>query len=126
MKGAGFLKALDIFVIILASALTLVIGGVVYSGESSSSHVVIRSQDKTWVYPSDAETRVTISGPVGETIVEIHEGRTAIVSSPCDGQTCVAAGSLSRNGQWAACLPNRVFVLIEGQDGGDVIDAASW
>jgi len=126
MKRNKILKPLDILVIVLATVLTAAIGGVVYSGESSSSHVTIRSPDKTWVYPLDTELRISVAGPIGETTVEINRGRTAIVSSPCDGQTCVAAGALARNGQWAACLPNRIFVLIEGVDGGNAIDAASW
>lgn len=117
---------MDILVIVLAAVLTLVIGGVVYSGEVSSSQVIIRSPDKTWVYPLNAETKINATGPIGETVVEIHKGRAAIVSSPCGGQTCVAAGEMHRNGQWAACLPNRVFVLVEGRDSGDAIDAASW
>ena len=117
-------KPLDIFVIALAAALTLCLGGAVYSREKSSSHVVIRGPDKTWIYPLDAEEKVTVTGSAGETTVLIHGGRAAIVASPCGGQTCVAAVEMHRNGQWAACLPNRVFVLIEG--GGDSIDAASW
>ena len=56
----------------------------------------------------------------------IVNGKAAIVASPCSGQTCVAAGALHKNGQWTACLPNRVFILIEGAEGEDAIDAVSW
>jgi len=126
MKKSKFLKPLDILVIAAAAVLTLAIGGMVYSGEGSSSRIIIRSPDRTWVYPLDAELRVTVSGPIGETVVELGKNHAAIVSSPCDGKTCVAAGELQRNGQWAACLPNKVFVLIEGSDSTDAIDAASW
>ena len=126
MKGNTLLKPLDILVLGLAAVLTLATGGVIYSGNSTTSQVIIRSPDKTWVYPLDTELLINIAGPIGETTVKIHGGRTVIVSSPCSGQTCVASGELHRNGQWAACLPNRVFVLVEGTDGGDAIDAASW
>ena len=126
MKGKSLLKPLDIPVIVLATALTVAVAGMVYTGKSASSRVVIRGQDKTWVYPLDAEVEVKVAGPIGETIVQIHQGRAAIVSSPCANQTCVAAGALHKNGQWAACLPNKVFILVEGVDSGDAIDAASW
>ena len=126
MKRNTLLKPLDILVLGLATVLTLATGGVMYSGNSSTSQVIIRSPDKTWVYPLDTELSINIVGPIGETTVEIHRGRAVIVSSPCGGQSCVASGELHRNGQWAACLPNRVFVLVEGMDGGDAIDAASW
>ena len=120
------LKPLDFLVIALAAALTFILGGMVYFGENSSSSVIIRGPDKTWVYPLGAEAQVKVAGVIGETTVQIHQGQAAIVSSPCNGQTCVAAGALHKNGQWAACLPNRVSVLVEGANGGDAIDAASW
>ena len=119
------LKPLDLPVIVLVVAVTLYIGVTVYSGESSSSRVIVRGPDKTWVFPLSAEELVIVEGPLGETKVIISRGRAAIVASPCGGQTCVAAGEIHKNGQWAACLPNRVFLLVEGE-GGDAVDAASW
>lgn len=125
------LKPLDILVIVLAAALTVTTALMVYSGKSSSLRVIIRGSDKSWVYPLDTEAQVDVPGPLGETRVEIHDGHAAIVSSPCVGQTCVAAGEVHKNGQWVACLPNRVVVLIEGTDtkspltdDGDAIDAS--
>ena len=117
---------MDIPVIALAIALTLVIGGVVYSRDAASSRVIIRGPGKAWVYPLDAEEQVIVPGIIGETKVKISGGRALIVSSPCGGQTCVAAGELHKNGQWAACLPNGVFLLIEGAEGKDAVDAAAW
>ena len=125
LKGS-FVKALDIVVIALSIVLTLTIASLVYSGERSSSHVIIRGPDKTWIFPLDTETQVDVPGLMGETRVRIHNGEASIVSSPCGGQTCVAAGALHKNGQWAACLPNQVMLLIEGADGGDATDALSW
>jgi len=126
MKIKTYLKPLDILVLALAAVLTAAVAGMAYSGEDSSLRVVIRGPDKTWVYPLDAEVQVVVPGVIGETTVRIHDGQAAIVSSPCSGQTCVAAGALHKNGQWAACLPNRVFVLVEGAEGGESIDAAVW
>ena len=126
MKAGTMFKPLDIVVIVLSAVLTLAIGSLVYSGESSTSRVIIRGPDRTWVFPLDAETIVDVPGPIGETVVRIHNGEAAIVFSPCNGQTCVSAGGLHKNGQWAACLPNQVFVLVEGANDQDVIDAAAW
>ena len=120
------LKPLDIPVIALAAALTVFVGRGAYSREAASSRVIVRGPERTWIFPAEAEELVVVTGSIGETLVEIRKGRAAIVSSPCGGQTCVAAGELQRNGQWAACLPNRVFLLIEGANGEDAVDAASW
>jgi hypothetical protein len=126
MKGNKILKVLDIPVIALATALTLIIAVTVHGRQTASSRVIVRGPDKTWVFPLEAEELVSVVGYIGETVVEISGGRTAIVSSPCGGQTCVAAGTLHKNGQWAACLPNKVFLLIEGTPAQDDVDAASW
>ena len=120
------LKPFDIPVIMLATALTVFIGLKAYDRGTNSLNVVVRGPDKTWIFPLDAEEQVSVAGSIGETMVEIRKGHAAIVSSPCNGQTCVAAGEINKNGQWAACLPNRVFILIEGAADADAIDAASW
>ena len=112
--------------IILALALTLGIAFVVYSTEAASSRVVVRSHDRTWIFSLDTEETFSVSGPIGETVVSINKGEAGIVSSPCSGQTCVAAGALHRNGQWTACLPNRIFLLVEGAIEPDIVDAVSW
>ena len=120
------LKPLDIPVIILITALTVITGLKAYGRGANSLNVVVRGPDKTWIFPLEAEERVSVAGSIGETLVEIRNGRAAIVSSPCNGQTCVAAGEINKNGQWAACLPNRVFIFVEGAAEADAIDAASW
>ena len=74
----------------------------------------------------DAELEFAVTGALGETRVLLDSGRAAILSSPCAGQTCISAGGIHRNRQWLACLPNRVFLLIEGGDGGDSFDALAW
>jgi len=120
------LKPFDIPVIAFAMTLTVIIAVKIYSREANSLNVVVRCPDKIWIFPLEAEERVSVAGSIGETLVEIRNGRAAIVASPCNGQTCVSAGELSKSGQWAACLPNRVFILVEGAGAADVIDAASW
>jgi hypothetical protein len=117
------LKPFDIPVIILALSLTLFIAGTVYSGRSGSPEIIIRGQNNTWVFPLYTELELSVQGPIGETLVLLHSGGGAIISSPCIGQTCITFGSISRNMQWLACLPNRVFLLIEGNGEGDAVDA---
>lgn len=118
------IKPLDIPVIIMAIVLAFLSGS--SSGKSAASMVVIRGPYNTWVYPMDKEELISVNGILGETLIAIHNGSAAIVSSPCTGQTCVAAGSLHKNGQWTSCLPNRVFLLIEGSDEKDDVDAVAW
>ena len=89
--------------------------------------VIADSIGEEWIYPLEADREIKIRGPLGITTVHIHDRRVAIESSPCPNQTCVAAGSIDRPGQWVACLPNQVFVRVEGRsDDEAVVDIGTW
>jgi hypothetical protein len=125
------LKPLDFPVLALALALTLGTALAVYSGAESGARVVIQGSGRTWTFPLDAEERIAVPGPLGETVVEISGRRAFVRASPCANQTCVAAGHIGRPGNWTACLPNKVLVAIEGRDDedeedGKKIDAGAW
>jgi len=49
-----------------------------------------------------------LSGPLGESTIEIRNGRARFTSSPCPTQACVHSGWLTRSGEFSACLPNRI------------------
>jgi hypothetical protein len=119
------LKPFDVPAVLLAAAITAGAAFWVYGGASGEAKVIIESGDKTWVYPLDAEETIAVPGALGTTVVHIHDGAAAVESSPCENQTCVAAGSIHLNGQWVACLPNAVFVRIEGSAIDEVPDATS-
>jgi hypothetical protein len=123
------IKPFDCAVLALSIGMTLFSAFLVYAKPNAEPQVVIRGSGRSWVFPLNAEETVTIPGPLGNTLIELHEGRARVLSSPCVNQTCVAAGHIGKAGQWAACLPNEVFVVIEGSparaDGGS-LDAAAW
>ncbi len=49
-----------------------------------------------------------------EVVIEIADGKVRFVSSDCPDQVCVHTGEISKVGQHAACLPNRVVVSVIG------------
>jgi hypothetical protein len=123
----NLLKPLDFFIIGASSVFTALLALAVYGHSGDAGRVIIRGEDKTWVFPLDAEEHISVQGPLGETVVEISGGRSRVLASPCANQTCVAAGHLNRQGQWTACLPNKVFVYIEGTGDGDaILDSTTW
>jgi len=69
------------------------------------------------------DTRRTVQGPLGETVIEVRGGRIRIAESPCPHQICVRTGWIDRAGCMIVCLPNRVVVRVEGEAG---VDAVSW
>jgi hypothetical protein len=120
------LKPLDFVVIAASLALTAFSAFVIYARPEAAGQVTIQGSNGVWVFPLDAGETVIVPGPLGDTVVEIRDHRAWVLSSPCDNQTCVAAGHIDSRGQWVACLPNKVFVAIEGTDDKGTVDAAAW
>jgi hypothetical protein len=128
MKGKLPLKPFDFLVVGIAVALTGFSAFVVYARPQAGQQVIIQgASGRTWVYPLDADETVAVQGPLGNTVVRIHNHQAWVESSPCGNQTCVAAGHINSEGEWVACLPNNVFLLIEGagNDTGNV-DSSAW
>jgi len=86
-----------------------------YVRGSSVPEISIDAAGTQWIYPLDAQETVSVPGPLGDTIVSIHDGSVQVLSSPCPEKICVKSGRISRPGQWIACLPNRVFISIRGR-----------
>jgi hypothetical protein len=66
-------------------------------------------------YPLDSDQTIRVAGPLGESVVRIEKGKVRMESSPCPEQICQSMGSISRIGSSIACLPNRIFIRIDGQ-----------
>ena len=64
--------------------------------------------------PLDTPRRIEVHGPLGDSVVEIKNGRVRFVSSSCRGLFCVFLGWLAFVGVFAACLPFGALVSIEG------------
>ena len=58
---------------------------------------------------------LNVHGPLGDSELEIQNGRVRFRASPCRGKQCIHSGWLSRAGDFAACLPNRVSVTLIGE-----------
>lgn len=65
--------------------------------------------------PLSGNHRFTVHGPLGNSVIEIHDGRVRFVSSPCRGKQCVHSGWLSHSGELAACLPNGIMLSVIGR-----------
>lgn len=126
MKPEFHVRPLDYLALLLA-VLTVVGASVfAYGGNAQASEVSIENDEGTFLYPLDQDRLLEVSGPLGETIVEIEDGRVHVHESPCRDKICIAAGWLDATGQWTACLPNRVFVRVEGGQSEDGVDAQTF
>jgi hypothetical protein len=121
------LKITDIVIIILAFGLTVFSAFASYLKPEKTIYVQIEGSGQQWIFPLDAEENISVNGPLGNTVVRIHENQAWVDSSPCNNQTCVTMGRVRSNGDWVACLPNNVFLIIKGSDDiRKTTDAATW
>lgn len=59
------------------------------------------------------EKTITVTGPVGKSIIEIRDGRAHMLWSDCPDKICMNMGWISRPGQVVVCMPNKVVISIE-------------
>ncbi|WP_455381629.1 NusG domain II-containing protein [Salinispira pacifica] len=124
-RGGFPLRILDIVAIALALGVVVLFSVQAYSGGGQSSEVSIQADGKDYLYPLDQDTQFAVTGPIGETVIQIRNHEVRVLSSPCRDKICIAAGWLSHPGQWTACLPNKVFVRVEG-GGPAPVDAQTF
>lgn len=120
-----FLKAADFVILILNIAVIVLLSFYVYSENRGEATVLIEAEGDEWIFPLGEDRIEHIHGIMGDTIVEISDGRVRIADSPCPDKLCVQMGWLENNNDWAACLPNGVFILVEGETEHEEIDALS-
>jgi hypothetical protein len=76
--------------------------------------------------------QLLVTGPLGESELQIEDGKVRFLSSPCRNQVCVHHGWASHRGELLACLPNRIALVLEGdnamanQAGQEQIDAVNF
>jgi hypothetical protein len=119
------LKILDYFAIFLSLAIILLFTFTAFTGDTGEPMVHIQAAEGEYYYPLEVNRRIIISGPIGDTVIIIENGTVHVEDSPCADKLCVKAGHLDEGGEWTACMPNRVFLRVEGSRSSD-IDALSY
>ncbi len=122
----GQLKPFD-YIIAAVSVLAIVLLSImIYTGNSSAARLIIDSDEGQYIYPLDKDAEFDIEGPIGHSHIVIKDGKASISDSPCEDKLCVLMGDITKPGHWAACLPNRIFISIEGGSQDEEIDDLSY
>ena len=117
----------DLLCAALIALIAVVLGAFLLAHSGSSTGAVVTvTQDGAVIrqipLDSDSTVEVTVTGDYTN-VITVGRGEAAFSSSDCPGEDCVHSGKLTRPGQTAACLPNRVSVTVTGggSDAPDVI-----
>jgi hypothetical protein len=88
---------------------------ILWSAEHATK-VQIRLADKIYAtYSLNLQREVHVPGKLGDTVINIANGKARFARSPCQGQYCVHQPWLSLAGQVAICLPNQVSLELLGE-----------
>jgi hypothetical protein len=74
--------------------------------------------------PLNQDKVFTVTGPLGNSQLEVKDGKIRFMDSPCQGKQCISSGWLHASGAFTACLPNRVTLYITGK--GDAFDTINF
>jgi hypothetical protein len=120
MKRFRFITAGDLALILIllgCSAAFLLFTGNTYAG---SRHVVVRVSGRSVLeLPLEQNTTRTVTGPCGDTVVVIEDGKARVTESACPNHVCIDMGSISHPGELIVCVPNKVIVTIRGSGNQD-------
>ncbi len=102
--------------LIFISLIVFIIASFLFIGELFPSGTLVKiSLDNKTVYilPLNEDRIVTVTGPLGTSVVEIKNGKAHMKESPCPRKLCIHQGWKDKGS--ITCLPNKVIVSI-GRD----------
>lgn len=128
MKAAnliGLIRPADYLVLFLAIALTTFSYFWVRTG-GEAALVRVRWEGREYLYPLDEEKTLVLEGERGvNTVVITGDGEVYMADADCHDKICLTMGTISRSGEYIACLPHRLIITIEGEE-DEEIDALIW
>ena len=71
-------------------------------------------------YPLKKNGTFPLNG--GSNILVVENGEAWVSEADCPDKVCMGMGKISRNGEFIACLPNRLIVVVEGGEEQALVD----
>ena len=74
--------------------------------------VTVRTADGDAFYPLNTDGVFSLNG--GTNTLVIENGEAWVSEANCPDKVCMGMGKISKNGEFIACLPNQVIIVVEG------------
>lgn len=107
------LKPFDFLFFALSLAAVVISFFALKNGGENATHLVIDADGKEFIYPLDEEKTLEIEGKIGISVIRIADGKAFFEDSPCPNKICVQMPAVKEENEWAACIPNEVFIRIQ-------------
>ncbi|MBQ3648274.1 MAG: NusG domain II-containing protein [Spirochaetia bacterium] len=103
------------FLFLALSVILIAMSLIALSGNSEGTPIaVIRVKDTEYIYPLNQPRELEFTGELDKAHLIIHDGCIEFVQSPCRDKVCIHMGQARKEGDFLACLPNRIIVTVEG------------
>ena len=114
------IKKADIilFILIIAAGLMVSLSPLVKEFQGTDVRVTVDGE-LYGIYDLNSDQTIEISRDGHTNVVVIESGTVRMESSSCKNQICVEHGKISHGNDSIVCLPNRVVVEIDKQEGGE-------
>lgn len=123
------MKNIPLFIrkdIVLIAVLLLIAGAIgLFAGSSDGQTATVTCDGET-VTVIDLKTAENETFTAGNTVIEVRDGTIGFIDSDCGDKTCVRTGSLKNSGDAAACVPNKVAIMISGEKTDSDIDIMAY
>lgn len=120
------LKLFDIvFVLIFLIVIFLSFFNLFSKKNEKAAELFVQTPSEKFIYSLSKDGIYKFKGLLGESSIQVESGKAKFIDSPCENKNCIQSGEISTHGQWAACLPNGIFINIEGKSKESGFDAVS-
>ena len=103
-------------IVFLAYAGAIALSAIAASS-SAGSILEVNTDGKEYAYSLSDDGIHSFTGPLGETVIEIKDGKARVISSPCPNGICMKSGWSST----LCCLPNRVIAVSSSEGDADAV-----
>lgn len=116
-KQSKFISRIDVIIIFILAVVTTIIVAISFigkSGKADSLLITVGGEEYKTVSLSNVTSPYEINMNDHMTI-EIDKNRARVKDSDCKDKICVNSGWLTKPGDTAVCLPNKVAIKILGK-----------
>jgi len=106
---------LILFGIIIIISLSFLVLTKLLSDDGSRVYVYVNDSLK-YTFSLNEDIVVELEGLNGTNTLEISQGRASIISASCPDKLCVHQRSINKSKETIVCLPNKLIVLVEGEE----------
>ncbi len=89
--------------------------------DTGSTVIVTHSGEVLHQLPLNTDSTTTVSEGGHQLTLQIQNGYAKVIASDCEGQDCVNAPAIHREGQVILCAPQEILIRITSADAPDAV-----